>query len=84
MFRFTKGIASAAWSYEKGQVVGVGDDFTKATIPAAAADAWLASGVVERVDEAPAPRAPETTAFTGAPEKAVLPAAKPRRRRGEA
>jgi hypothetical protein len=78
--RFQKGIVSAAWSYQRGQVVRVGASFTKDEIPAAAADAWLASGVVEHV--AHAPTVPESAALSGAPERAVLPAAKPKPRRG--
>lgn len=62
--KFLQAIAGPSWSFRPGEVVELD------AIPGLA---WVASGVCEEVP-------PESAALAGAPEKAVLTAARPKNR----
>lgn len=73
--RFTTSIASQWWDYPAGREVLVGGtQYGPECVPEAIGRAWLASGVLERVD-APA------VATVSTPETAALAAPRPRPQR---
>jgi hypothetical protein len=70
--RIINSIASAEWSYSAQQVVAAGSAFAPDEIPAAVADAWVASGIAEAVADDGIVRIVRSRA---AQERAVAPVA---------